>query len=102
MRRINATIDFSSIEFSAEGKIITEPSHYPAKKFETPIRQIVSSPASSDFTKGTFLYFDKRRFVTQSRNRGGSPDIFINVTIIAIPANVQAEQEDGIYRGRGD
>ncbi|KAF8478464.1 RNA polymerase I-specific transcription-initiation factor-domain-containing protein [Russula ochroleuca] len=48
-------LNFSSIEFSAEGKIITEPSHYPAKKFETPIRQIVSSPASSDFTKETVV-----------------------------------------------
>ena len=59
-RRINATLDFSNIEFSAEGRIITEPSHYPAKKFETPICQIVSSPTSSDFSKGTFLYFDRK------------------------------------------
>jgi len=58
-RRINATIDFSNLEFSADGRIITEPSHYPAMKFETPICQIVSSPTSSTFSKGTFPYFDK-------------------------------------------
>jgi hypothetical protein len=58
-RRINATIDFSSLEFSADGRIITEPSHYSAMKFETPICQIVSSPTSSNFSKGTFPYFDK-------------------------------------------
>jgi hypothetical protein len=54
--RINATVDFSNVKFSADGRIITEPSHYPAMKFETPICQIVSSPPSS---KGTFPYFDK-------------------------------------------
>jgi hypothetical protein len=59
-RWINATLDFSNIEFSAEGKIITEPSHYPAKKFETPICQIVSSPTSSDLSRGKFLYFDRK------------------------------------------
>ncbi len=58
-RRINATIDFSNLEFSAEGRIITEPSHYPATKFETPIRQIVSCPTSSNFSKGRFPYSDK-------------------------------------------
>jgi len=46
------------LEFATDGKIITEPSHYPATKFETPIRQIVSSPTSSNFGKGTFPYFD--------------------------------------------
>lgn len=58
-RRINATVDFSNLEFSADGRIITEPSHYSAMRFETPIRQIVSSPTSSSFSKGTFPYFDK-------------------------------------------
>ncbi|KAH9996898.1 hypothetical protein BJV77DRAFT_1065655 [Russula vinacea] len=48
-------LNFSNIEFSAEGRVITEPSHYPAKKFETPIRQIASSPASSDFNKETMV-----------------------------------------------
>lgn len=57
-RRINATVDFSNLEFSADGRIITEPSHHPAMKFETPICQIVSSPTSSTFGKGTFPYFD--------------------------------------------
>ena len=56
-RRINATIDFSNFEFSADGRIITEPSHYPAMKFETPICQIVSSLTSSTFSKGTFSLF---------------------------------------------
>jgi hypothetical protein len=55
-RRINATIDFSDLEFSADGRIITESSHYPAMKFETPICQIVSSPTSSNFSKGTFFF----------------------------------------------
>jgi hypothetical protein len=58
-RRVNASIDFSSLEFSADGRIITEPSHYSATRFETPICQIVSSPTSSNFSKGTFPYFDK-------------------------------------------
>ena len=57
--RINATIDFSDLEFSADGRIITEPSHYAAMKFETPICQIVSSPTSNNFSKGKFPYFDK-------------------------------------------
>jgi len=57
--RANVTSDFSSIEFSAEGNIITEPSHYPAKAFESPICQISSSPVSSDLSKGTFTYFDR-------------------------------------------
>lgn len=56
-RRANVISDFSSIDFSAEGNIITEPSHYPVKTFETPICQIVSSPVSSDLSKGTFSYF---------------------------------------------
>ena len=56
--RTNATPDFSCIEFSAEGNIITEPSHYPAKTFETPICQIVSSPVLNDLSKGIFLSFD--------------------------------------------
>ncbi|KAI0306378.1 hypothetical protein B0F90DRAFT_1923218 [Multifurca ochricompacta] len=41
-------LNFSNIEFFVGGDIITEPSHYPAKTFETPICQIVSSPVSSD------------------------------------------------------
>lgn len=53
-RRTNAIIDFSNLEFSADGKIITQPTHYPAMKFETPICQIVSSRTSSNFNKGTF------------------------------------------------
>lgn len=57
-RRTNITSDFSSIDFTAEGNIITEPSHCPVKSFETPIRQIVSSPVSSDLGKGNnFLAF---------------------------------------------
>jgi len=54
-RRVNATSDFSSIEFSTEGNIITEPSHYPAMSFETPICQITSSPVSSHFSKETVV-----------------------------------------------
>jgi hypothetical protein len=57
-RRTNVISDFSSIDFTAEGNIITEPSHYPVKMFDTPIRQIVSSPVSSDLGKGNnFLVF---------------------------------------------
>ncbi|KAI0006224.1 RNA polymerase I-specific transcription-initiation factor-domain-containing protein [Russula compacta] len=48
-------LNISSIEFSAEGNIITEPSHYPAKTFETPIRQIVSSSVSNDLSKETVV-----------------------------------------------
>jgi hypothetical protein len=55
-RRINANVDFSNLEFSPDGGINTEPSHYPAKKFETPICQIVSSPTPSNFSKGN-LHF---------------------------------------------
>jgi hypothetical protein len=56
-RGINATIDFTTLEFSADGRIITEPSHYPAMKFETPICQIVSAFTSSTLSKGTFSLF---------------------------------------------
>jgi hypothetical protein len=56
-RWANIVSDFSSIEFTAEGNIITEPSHCPVKTFETPIRQIVSSPVSSDLSKGIFPNF---------------------------------------------
>lgn len=66
-RRINATIDFSNMEFSADGRIITEPSHYPAMKFETPICQIVSSPTSSNLSKRTFPYFDKKASHTEQK-----------------------------------
>jgi len=57
-RRTNAISDFSNIDFTVEGNIITEPSHSPVKTFETPIRQIVSSPVSSDLAQGNnFLVF---------------------------------------------
>lgn len=56
-RWTNIVLDVSSIDFTAEGNIITEPSHYPVKTFETPIRQIVSSPVSSDLSKGIFPIF---------------------------------------------
>ena len=57
-RRANIISDFSSIDFTADGNIITEPSHYPVKTFDTPICQIVSPPASSDLGKGNnFLVF---------------------------------------------
>jgi hypothetical protein len=66
-RRANVVSDFSSIDFSAEGKIITEPSHYPVKTFEAPICQIFSSPASSDLTKGIFYISWLNRLVTQKQ-----------------------------------
>lgn len=50
--KTNVISDFSSIDFTPEGNIITEPFHYPVKTFETPIRQIFSSPVSSDLGKG--------------------------------------------------
>lgn len=56
--------DFSSIDLSAGGNIITEPSHYPVETFETPICQIVSSPASSDLSKGTFPISWLKRLIT--------------------------------------
>jgi hypothetical protein len=49
-----------------------------------------------------YFYISQRKFVTESRNRGGSPDILINVILITVLANFQAEQEVGLYRGQGD
>lgn len=67
-RRINATIDFSNLKFPADGRIITEPSHYPAMKFETPICQIVSSPTSSNFSKGDLsLFLIKKGFHAEQK-----------------------------------
>jgi hypothetical protein len=85
MRRINATIDFSNLKFSADGRITTEPSHYPATKFETPICQIISSPASSNSSKGTFPYFDKeglsRRAETVVGVRTFSSTAFLSLSL---------------------
>lgn len=101
-RRTNVISDFSSIDFTAEGNIITEPSHYPVKTFETPICQIFSSPVSSDLGKGNnFLVFWLKGLVTQSRNRGGSPDILIDILIIAV-TNIQAEKDVNFRRDEGN
>ena len=85
MRRINATIDFSNLKFSADGRITTEPSHYPATKFETPICQIISSPPSSNSSKGTFPYFDKeglsRRAETVVGVRTFSSTAFLSLSL---------------------
>ncbi|KAI9458490.1 RNA polymerase I-specific transcription-initiation factor-domain-containing protein [Russula earlei] len=54
MSESGCDLNFSNIEFS-ERTIITKPSHYPAKVFETPICQIVSSPVSCDLSKGTVV-----------------------------------------------
>lgn len=48
-------LNFSNLEFSADGRIITEPSHYSAMKFETPICQIFSSPTSSNYSEETVV-----------------------------------------------
>ncbi|KAI9467058.1 hypothetical protein BJY52DRAFT_42817 [Lactarius psammicola] len=48
-------LNFSSIEFSAEGNIVTEPIHSPARKFRTPICQIVPSPVSDDLDRETVI-----------------------------------------------
>ncbi|KAH9077128.1 hypothetical protein EDB83DRAFT_2348347 [Lactarius deliciosus] len=48
-------LNFSRIEFSAEGSIITEPTHTPARTFRTPICQIVPSPASDGPDRETVI-----------------------------------------------
>ncbi|KAH9035298.1 hypothetical protein EDB84DRAFT_1485775 [Lactarius hengduanensis] len=48
-------LNFSRIEFSAEGSIITEPTHSPARTFRTPIFQIVPSPASDGPDRETVI-----------------------------------------------
>jgi hypothetical protein len=98
-RWTNIVLDVSSIDFTAEGNIITEPSHYPVKTFETPIRQIVSSPVSSDLSKGIFpIFFWLDMFVTQNRNRGGSPDILVHTVIVTILVNYPTDK-DISFRG---
>ncbi len=60
-RKSNASPDFSGIEFSAEGTIITEPTHSPVRTFKTPICQIVPSPMSDDPDRGNFCALTNRQ-----------------------------------------
>lgn len=102
-RRTNIISDFSSVDVTAEGNIFTEPSHYPVKTFETPIRQIISSPVSSDLGKGNhFSGSWLKRLVTQSRNRGGSPNILVDILFVTVFANFQAEKELKFRRDEGN
>ena len=84
-RGINAIIDFSNLEISSDGRIITEPSHCPAMNFETPICQVVSSPTSSNFSKGTFPNFDEgslsRRAETVVGVRTFSSTAFLSLSL---------------------
>ncbi|KAH9062653.1 hypothetical protein EDB87DRAFT_1681770 [Lactarius vividus] len=48
-------LNLSRIEFSAEGSIITEATHSPARTFRTPIFQIVPSPPSDDPDRETVI-----------------------------------------------